>query len=67
MLDQLDGRSYLVMMLENSTTNTILLCQLQWNRKWLKYQAHEGTQTPPSPLQFVAGTIHGLLLLSVKN
>lgn len=36
MWDQMDGRSYLVMMLENSTTDTIRLCPVQWNRRWLK-------------------------------
>ena len=41
MLDLLDGRNYLVMMLENSTTNTIQLCQVQWNKKWLKYEETE--------------------------
>ncbi|XP_050276272.1 uncharacterized protein LOC126718221 isoform X2 [Quercus robur] len=31
-----DGRSFLVMMLENFITSTIWLCQVQWSRKWLK-------------------------------
>ncbi|KAF3954275.1 hypothetical protein CMV_020359 [Castanea mollissima] len=36
-----DGRSFLVMMLENFITNTIRLCQVQWNRKWLKWLGHK--------------------------
>ena len=33
-----DGRNYLAMMWENSTTSTIQLCPVRLNRKWLRQQ-----------------------------
>ena len=36
MLDQMDGRSYLVMMLENFTSSITRLWLIRLNRKWLK-------------------------------